>query len=68
MAEEEEVPNREIKVFLSKLGLDGHDRGLKVVSRALKDAGFQVDYQGASINLWSPSWSERRRRTPTSSA
>lgn len=46
MNEEKEVSNKEIRVFLSKLGLDGHDRGLKVVSKALKDAGFQVDYQG----------------------
>jgi methylmalonyl-CoA mutase C-terminal domain/subunit len=44
--EEEKVPNKDIKVLVSKLGLDGHDRGLKVVSKALKDAGFNVTYQG----------------------
>ena len=34
------------KVLVSKLGLDGHDRGAKVVARALKDAGFDVIYTG----------------------
>ncbi len=35
-----------IKVLVAKLGLDGHDRGAKVVARALKDAGFEVIYTG----------------------
>lgn len=34
------------KVLVAKLGLDGHDRGAKVVARALKDAGFDVVYTG----------------------
>ncbi len=34
------------KVLVAKLGLDGHDRGAKVVARALKDAGFEVIYTG----------------------
>ncbi len=34
------------KVLISKLGLDGHDRGAKVVARALRDAGFEVVYLG----------------------
>jgi methylmalonyl-CoA mutase C-terminal domain/subunit len=34
------------KVLLSKPGLDGHDRGVKVVARALRDAGFEVIYTG----------------------
>lgn len=34
------------KVLVSKLGLDGHDRGAKVVARALRDAGFEVVYLG----------------------
>ncbi len=34
------------KVIVSKLGLDGHDRGAKVVARALRDAGFEVVYLG----------------------
>ncbi len=34
------------KVLVAKLGLDGHDRGAKIVARALKDAGFEVIYTG----------------------
>ncbi len=37
-----------IRVVLAKVGLDGHDRGIKVVARALRDAGFHVIYAG----LW----------------
>jgi len=37
-----------IRVILAKVGLDGHDRGIKVVARALRDAGFHVIYAG----LW----------------
>jgi methylmalonyl-CoA mutase C-terminal domain/subunit len=35
-----------IRVLLAKLGLDGHDRGLKVVARMLRDAGLEVVYLG----------------------
>ena len=35
-----------IRVLMAKPGLDGHDRGIKVVSRALRDAGFEVIYTG----------------------
>ncbi len=35
-----------IRVVLAKLGLDGHDRGLKVVARILRDAGMEVVYLG----------------------
>ena len=35
-----------IKVIVAKRGLDGHDRGAKVVSRALRDAGMEVIYMG----------------------
>jgi methylmalonyl-CoA mutase, C-terminal domain len=35
-----------IRVLLAKVGLDGHDRGVKVVARALRDAGFEVIYLG----------------------
>src|SRR5207302_9618108 len=34
------------RVLTAKVGLDGHDRGVKVVSRALRDAGFEVIYAG----------------------
>src|SRR5947209_11523504 len=37
-----------IRVVLAKVGLDGHDRGIKVVARALRDAGMHVIYAG----LW----------------
>jgi methylmalonyl-CoA mutase, C-terminal domain len=35
-----------IRVLMAKAGLDGHDRGVKVVARALRDAGFEVIYTG----------------------
>jgi len=35
-----------IRVLLAKVGLDGHDRGVKVVARALRDAGMDVVYSG----------------------
>ena len=34
------------RVLLAKIGFDGHDRGLKVVARTLRDAGFEVIYAG----------------------
>src|SRR5580704_12274535 len=37
-----------IRIVLAKVGLDGHDRGIKVVARALRDAGMEVIYAG----LW----------------
>ena len=40
---------RPIKVLLAKLGLDGHDRGVKVVARALQDAGMEVIYMGMRV-------------------
>lgn len=39
---------RPIRVVLAKIGLDGHDRGIQVVARALRDAGMEVIYTG----LW----------------
>lgn len=41
-----EEMRRRYKVIIAKLGLDGHDRGAKVVARALRDAGFEVVYTG----------------------
>ncbi|KKM12864.1 methylmalonyl-CoA mutase [Clostridiales bacterium PH28_bin88] len=37
---------KKIRVLLAKPGLDGHDRGVKVVARALRDAGMEVIYTG----------------------
>jgi methylmalonyl-CoA mutase C-terminal domain/subunit len=38
--------NRPIRVLVAKPGLDGHDRGAKVIARALRDAGMEVIYTG----------------------
>src|SRR5512133_2273510 len=38
--------DRKIRVLVAKPGLDGHDRGAKVVARALRDAGMEVIYTG----------------------
>lgn len=38
--------SRPIRVLIAKPGLDGHDRGAKVMARALRDAGFEVVYTG----------------------
>ena len=38
--------NRPIRVLIAKPGLDGHDRGAKVIARALRDAGMEVIYTG----------------------
>jgi methylmalonyl-CoA mutase C-terminal domain/subunit len=40
------MPERPIRVLIAKPGLDGHDRGAKVVARALRDAGMEVIYTG----------------------
>jgi methylmalonyl-CoA mutase C-terminal domain/subunit len=39
-------PPRKIRILVAKAGLDGHDRGAKVVARALADAGYEVIYTG----------------------
>jgi methylmalonyl-CoA mutase C-terminal domain/subunit len=40
------VSDRPVRVLLAKVGLDGHDRGLRVVARILRDAGFEVIFAG----------------------
>jgi methylmalonyl-CoA mutase C-terminal domain/subunit len=40
------MPQKKIRVLVAKPGLDGHDRGAKVVARALRDAGMEVIYTG----------------------
>src|ERR687887_1957807 len=40
------MSNRKIRVLVAKPGLDGHDRGAKVIARALRDAGMEVIYTG----------------------
>ncbi len=41
-----EATHRRVRVVIAKPGLDGHDRGAKVVARALRDAGMEVIYTG----------------------
>ncbi len=41
-----EAPHRPIRILVAKPGLDGHDRGAKVVAAALRDAGMEVIYTG----------------------
>lgn len=43
---EKDVERRPIRVLVAKPGLDGHDRGAKIVARALRDAGMEVIYTG----------------------
>lgn len=40
------MKEKKIRVLVAKPGLDGHDRGAKIISRALRDAGFEVIYTG----------------------
>ncbi|MBI2217455.1 MAG: cobalamin B12-binding domain-containing protein [Candidatus Rokubacteria bacterium] len=40
------MSERTVRVVVAKPGLDGHDRGAKIVARALRDAGFEVIYTG----------------------
>jgi methylmalonyl-CoA mutase C-terminal domain/subunit len=40
------MPERPLRVIVAKAGLDGHDRGAKVIARALRDAGMEVIYTG----------------------
>jgi methylmalonyl-CoA mutase C-terminal domain/subunit len=44
--EQQQKYQKPIRVLVSKLGLDGHDRGALVICRALRDAGFEVIYSG----------------------
>ena len=37
---------RPLRILVAKAGLDGHDRGVKIIARALRDAGFEVIYTG----------------------
>src|SRR6201997_5864658 len=41
-----DTTGRRIRILTAKVGLDGHDRGIKVISRALRDAGVEVIYSG----------------------
>jgi methylmalonyl-CoA mutase, C-terminal domain len=46
MAEETSGDGRKVRVVVAKPGLDGHDRGAKIIARALRDAGMEVIYTG----------------------
>jgi methylmalonyl-CoA mutase C-terminal domain/subunit len=43
-------PSANVKILLAKLGLDGHDRGVKVIARAFRDAGMEVVYLGMRVS------------------
>ena len=40
------MSERRLRVLIAKPGLDGHDRGAKIIARALRDAGYEVSYTG----------------------
>jgi methylmalonyl-CoA mutase C-terminal domain/subunit len=40
------VADRRLRILIAKPGLDGHDRGAKIIARALRDAGFEIIYTG----------------------
>ncbi len=42
----DDLPGRPIRVLVAKVGLDGHDRGARVIATALRDAGMEVIYTG----------------------
>lgn len=46
MIETQENTTKKIRVLIGKPGLDGHDRGAKIIARALRDAGMEVIYSG----------------------
>ena len=65
--------NTKLRILVAKPGLDGHDRGAKVVARALSDAGYEVIYTGlhqtpamvaatSSTTPGSIGWTTRSRR------
>src|SRR5205823_429647 len=45
------TPQRRIRVLVAKPGLDGHDRGAKVIAAALRDAGMEIIYTGLRANV-----------------
>jgi len=46
IASEAKQSERKIRILVAKPGLDGHDRGAKIIARAYRDAGFEVVYSG----------------------
>jgi methylmalonyl-CoA mutase C-terminal domain/subunit len=40
------MPDKKLRILVAKPGLDGHDRGAKIIARALRDAGMEVIYTG----------------------
>jgi methylmalonyl-CoA mutase C-terminal domain/subunit len=42
----QKAKERQLRIIVAKPGLDGHDRGAKIIARALRDAGFEVIYTG----------------------
>ena len=46
------VAEKKIRVLIAKPGLDGHDRGAKILALAMRDAGFEVIYTGVRLSAW----------------
>src|SRR4051794_4145015 len=46
MAQDSRPKSQNIRVLVAKVGLDGHDRGAKIIARTLRDAGMEVVYTG----------------------
>jgi len=44
--------NRPIRVLVAKVGLDGHDRGARIIATSLRDAGMEVIYTGLRLRWW----------------
>jgi len=40
------MDKHKLRILVAKAGLDGHDRGIKIIARALRDAGYEVIYTG----------------------
>ena len=57
--------HRPYRVVVGKPGLDGHDRGAKVIARALRDAGFEVVYTGLHQTPEQIVAARSSKRTPT---
>ena len=60
------MTDRPLKVLIAKPGLDGHDRGAKVLARGLRDEGFEVVYTGLRQTPEMTSRPRHSRRTSTS--
>jgi methylmalonyl-CoA mutase cobalamin-binding domain/chain len=61
------IEARRIRVVVAKPGLDGHDRGAKIIARALRDAGMEVIYTGLHQTPEQLRWRSAERSPPKTS-